>query len=266
MPARAGIERARRQARSLVKRYCVTAPHHIAIEEFAFRIGVTIVEASLTGAVAQLVNPRWGRPRILLSDRVRELEVRRFVIAHELGHYVLRHPSPSVAEMCDPLARRNRRKNDTIEAEANAFASELLMPEALVRPACAGAPASLDAVLRIARAFRVSVRASAIRFTELSNAACAAVLSEHGVVRWSVRSATFQMSIVPDKPVDPRSIASAYFMDKASIARPRRVPTAAWVESAPDGSMIEHSILCHDRDAVLTMLFSPISKKSRYKQ
>ena len=54
---------------------------------------------------------------------------RRFTIAHEIGHFILRHdPVVSVVSPrshADPL-RAN-------EAQANSFAFELLMPEALVK-------------------------------------------------------------------------------------------------------------------------------------
>lgn len=255
MLARAGIEHARREARRLLKGCRVTAPRHIVVEDFALRIGLAIIAAPLVGAVAQLISPRWGRPKILLSDRLVESEVRRFTIAHELAHYLLRHPSLSLAEMCDPLARGTERTWErNVEAEANAFAAELLVPEALVRPIFAGAQPSLEPALQIAHMFGVSVRVGAIRFTELTDAACAAVLSERGVVRWVARSATFRMSIAPGRSIDARSVAWAYFAGGDSTLEARHVPAAAWVDSALETSLMEHSIVCHDRGTVLTML------------
>ena len=257
MPARAGIEHARRAARDLVEHYGITEPDHIAIEDLAFRRGLTIYEAPLVGAVAQLINPRWGRPKLLLSERLVEHDVRRFTIAHDLGHYVLEHPSRSLVELCDPLARGPERSGERYEElEANAFASEVLMPERLVRAECVGVPVSLAPALRIAHRFRVSPRAAAIRFTELTDAACAAVLSERGVVRWTAPSATFRSSIPSGKPLDPRSIAWAYFAGGASTREAQHVPTAAWIEPEAPVSLLEHSIASFDRGVVLTMLWA----------
>ena len=45
MPARAGIDHARRQARALVEHYSITEPEHIVIEDLAFWHGLTIYEA-----------------------------------------------------------------------------------------------------------------------------------------------------------------------------------------------------------------------------
>jgi hypothetical protein len=256
MRAAGGIQHARRQARALVDQYGITEPGHIVIEDLAFRQGLTIYEAPLEGMVAQLINPRWGRPKLVLSDRLVERDARRFTIAHELGHYVLQHPSRSLVELCDPLARGPERSPAYEELEANAFASELLMPERLVRPHCVGMPVSLAPALQIAHRFGVSVRAAAIRFTELTDAACAAVLSERGAVRWIVRSAAFRSSIPQGKPLDPRSIAWAWFADGTTTAERREVPVDAWIEPEPSVSLLEHSLVSINRGTVLTMLWA----------
>jgi hypothetical protein len=255
MHAAAGIEHARRLARALVDRYGITEPEHIVIEDLVFRHGLTIYEAALTGMTAQLINPQWGRPKLLLSDRLVEREVRRFTIAHELGHYVLRHPARSLVELCDPLAR-DQDWSASHELEANAFASELLMPAQLVRPQCIGVAASLAPALQIAHRFGVSPRTAAIRFTELTDAPCAAVLSAGGVVRWTVRSGAFRSSIPPGKPLDPRSIAWTWFAYGTTTAEPREVPVDAWIEPEPSVSLLEHSLVSINRGTVLTMLWA----------
>lgn len=55
---------------------------------------------------------------------------RRFTIAHELAHYIL-HKKPDDAL----YAHRDAGQNGGMEQEANIFASNLLMPEDLVRSA-----------------------------------------------------------------------------------------------------------------------------------
>jgi hypothetical protein len=192
------------------------------------------------------------------ADRLLDSAVRRFTIAHELGHYVLKHPSLSFAEMCVPVARGHQLTEERdAEVEANAFASELLMPEHLVQPACKVMRASLDPALRIAYTFGVSARASAIRFTELTDAPCAVVLSERGVVRWTAHSATFLQPITTGRPIDPRSVAWAYFEDGTLSLEMQLVPAAAWLDAAVEVRLVEHSIASHERGTVLTMLWVP---------
>jgi hypothetical protein len=255
--AREGIENAWREAAAMVERHGVTAPQHIAVEDFAWSIGVKVETIPLRGTIAQLVVPRWGQPKIYLSDLLIDMPGRRFTIAHELGHYVLKHPSASFAEMCDPLARNPSPEDEPWEVEANAFASALLMPDLLVRPACRGIGASLDPALRIAYEFGVSPRASAIRFTQLTDAPCAAVLSDRGAVRWAVHSATFPVAIQPGRPIDPRSLAWNYFNGGLLRSQLRPVPAAAWLKAPDDMPLMEHSIASYERGTVLTMLRAP---------
>ena len=87
-----GIREARRAACGLVYRFGINAPEHVRIEAIAKRLGVRIVDARLEGAQAQLVQN--GRDAIIyVSDRITDPCARRFCIAHEVGHFVLKHPA-----------------------------------------------------------------------------------------------------------------------------------------------------------------------------
>jgi hypothetical protein len=248
----------RRAARALLQRFGVEAIEHIHVEGFAARLDVRISLAPLGGAAAQLIAPGDGPAEILLSDRVRDLGARRFNIAHELGHYVLRHPSPSFAEMCTPLADgQGLSRIRGNEVDANVFASELLMPEPLVRSACDVRWASLEPGLQISAAFRVPARAGVVRFIELTTLPCAVVLSKRGAVRWTAPSAAFPWAIAHGRPLDRRSIAWSCFDHGGLRAGAQLVPGAAWLDGSVDMPLMEHSVSPDNRDTVLTMLAVP---------
>ena len=98
-----------------------------------------MVETPLDGAQAQLACAG-NDVRIMISERITDPAARRFSIAHELGHFVLEHPSASVDRLC---GRVNAVADDAVrdfEAEANAFASELLMPREIVERWCDVSP------------------------------------------------------------------------------------------------------------------------------
>jgi Zn-dependent peptidase ImmA (M78 family) len=253
------FENARRLARELVKRFGVEAPMHVNVEGFAARLGFKISMAMLDGAIAQLVIRTGRQPLILLSDRLTDPAMRRFTVAHELGHYVLRHPSPSIAEMYDPTQQHGLAPllSSVNEAEANAFARELLMPEPLVRLACDLTSASLDPALRIAYTFGVSVPTSAIRFVELTDIPCIVVLSEAGLVRWSAPHAAFPGRVAFRRQVDQRSLAWDYFQRGTLCSEVEHVPAAAWLDESAEGPLLEHSIASHERGTVLTLLSLP---------
>src|SRR5262245_14608930 len=100
------IRRARQAARALSRRFGVTAAEHINIEVFAARLGATITVGPLEGAIAQLVRVG-SQVHIIVSERVTDACAIRFSIAHELGHFVLGHPSRPPTELCGAVRPRS---------------------------------------------------------------------------------------------------------------------------------------------------------------
>ncbi len=93
---------------------------------------------------------------------------RRFTIAHELAHYILHKKSETL------YAHRDAGQNGGQEQEANIFASNLLMPEDLVRSALkqqqneAGRkPFDFEKVEYISGQFAVSRSAAQVRLEQL---------------------------------------------------------------------------------------------------
>jgi hypothetical protein len=252
------FDNARRLAREVTRRNGVVAPGHVNIEGFVSRVGFKIVEVRLRGASGQLVVPRGGQPHILLSTRVTDPAERRFIVAHEYGHYVMRHPSSAIVELHDPTQPDGLKLllDSRIEAEADAFAIELLMPEPLVRPMRHGCVASLDPALRIAYTFGVTAPIAAIRFTQVTDAPCVIVLSERGVVRRAENHVAFPGRVALHRQVDERALAWDYFERGTLCPTVQRVPAAAWLDDG-EGTLLEHSIASHERGTVLTLLTIP---------
>lgn len=95
---------------------------------------------------------------------------RRFTIAHEIGHWVLHISSAGKLYGCrpadiveQPAIRSDTRELRRIEAEANRFAAELLLPETLVVPAATELGSNVPA---LADRFGVSVPAIRVRLQQ----------------------------------------------------------------------------------------------------
>jgi Zn-dependent peptidase ImmA (M78 family) len=248
------IRDAQRCAQGLLHRFGVTEAAHIRVESFAAKLGVLIVEVPLDGASAQLV--RAGtRTTIMVSARITDPAARRFSIAHELGHFMLGHPSQPPSALCTPYAHRTAERD--YEAEANAFAAELLMPATLLRRACEVSPVDLAVPRKIARDYDVSILASAIRFAELASERCAAVFSTRGKVKWVAPSPTFHYEIVRGRTLDRGSLAWDFFATGALPDEPQPVSADAWVTSSREWDLVEHSVCSRELGTVLTMLWIP---------
>ncbi|MCE9574533.1 MAG: ImmA/IrrE family metallo-endopeptidase [Deltaproteobacteria bacterium] len=257
------VGRARQAARRILERAGVVAPDQIDLEQIARRHGATVVVGPLEGATARLIRVGTGAV-IRVSDRVTHPGARRFSIAHELGHLVLGHvlprPDAGVADWAIGAAHLRQRGRGEVdpEVEANAFAAELLIPEALARRRCEVSPVDLTPARGIAREFRTSLVASAVRFVELASERCAVVFAERGRVQWAVPSATFTADIPRGVPLDRASVAHDYMRKGAIDDAPQAVPAAAWIDD-PTGEVevIEHATVLDDLGAVLAMLWVP---------
>src|SRR5277367_1474606 len=126
-----GIEWARTVARRFLRECRVGSREALDIEKVAVDRGITVVDTQLNGARAQLL-VRNGHATILLSHRLTDPAERRWAIAHELGHFVLKHRGPPFHELCEPRPAGRRLMHylegveRDIEAEADTFASTVL--------------------------------------------------------------------------------------------------------------------------------------------
>jgi len=252
-----GIRAAEAKAAALVHRCGVTAPEHINARVYAKKLGARIAEGPLEGAQAQLV--RSGDAiTILISDRIRDDRARNFIVVHELGHLVLKHPSCSPRELCSPVTRGPSHKR-TYEGEASTYSGAALMPADLVRPMCDVGAMSLEIAWQIQREYPVSILAAAIRCTQLTSLRCAAVFSARGAVKWFTPSERCARWIPRGKRLDPASQAFAFFdrgqLDEAA----RAVPARAWFKTESDVEIIEQSIGSEEHGTTLTMLWIPES-------
>jgi Zn-dependent peptidase ImmA (M78 family) len=257
-PRAAGIEHARLQAALELKRAGVQALEHIEIERIAARHAIDLLDGPLDGATAQLVIVD-GHATIVLSDRLTPPE-RRFSIAHELGHYVLGHPSAPIAELLAPRPRDHASDEPDHEAEADAFASELLMPDFAARPFVDRVPLNLHTADELAKLCRVSLVAAAIRITELTDQVCAVIASEAGAIRWAAPSrafaAAFPTTLRPSQRLAPGTVAHGLATSTTILRKHMALIAAAlWLGPTLEPTILEHSILIEPTGTVVTMLW-----------
>ena len=123
------VRRARKAATALHDRFHLRDPQDLDVEGIAALLGLHVRVGDLHGAAARLVGAPTGGI-IRLSDRIEHAGVRRFSVAHEIGHCQLGHRSTAADAVC-ASADVHGHVDRGAEPEANAFAAELLMPEGL---------------------------------------------------------------------------------------------------------------------------------------
>ncbi|MFT0862142.1 ImmA/IrrE family metallo-endopeptidase [Ancylobacter sp. G4_0304] len=163
------VEEAREKARAIIRDFPVRAPP-VPIERVVKARGIVLQHAPLDDEISGMAYIRDG-VSIIGVNALHHPNRQRFTIAHELGHHVL-HPEHLRSEVHLDKAFRVLMRDgmtsqgiDQLEIQANAFASELLMPTAFLEDYVDPAGLDLDDDERLealARKFRVST--SALRY------------------------------------------------------------------------------------------------------
>lgn len=185
------------------------------LERFVELAGIeSISELTTDGFEGMLItNAEKSRGAIMVKAGVSPRR-RRFTVAHELGHFLLpwhrqeRFSCKSSDIKDSGNSRSNSIEQVNIEAEANAFASELLMPSLEFKRILAGfdMPALID-LADLSDTFDVSFEATVHRYKALSKNAVAFIFSHNNVVRYWVKSQgmPYALKVRKDQPLPMRS-------------------------------------------------------------
>jgi Zn-dependent peptidase ImmA (M78 family) len=249
---------ARAAARRELQALHIEAIDEIDVEGIANLHQLFVVEGDLRGAEGRSVTHD-GAGIIRIRSDIKQVERRRFIIAHEIGHCIL-HKTGSVKPCSEGDLFRYEEGNR--EAEANWFAAELLMPGRLFGPHCDVPEPSFACVRNIARAFRTTSTATSIRFVQLTSERCALVWSEAGKVKWSVRSAEFPVWIERGHALGGNTHAADVFANRKVPEGFQRVPQSAWLDRRVlnGRDLMEETLAFRNLGAALSMLWLPVER------
>ncbi len=252
--------RARVEALRLLEECRITRPDEINLEKIAAANGAEIVYEDLEGATASVL--RLGDvARIRISTRIDDIGWCRFSTAHEIGHMRLAHEIPEGDDAIERICKPFDKSRSPSEREASVFASEIVMPEHMVKPYCAVPQVTLAPAREIADAFTTSLLASAMRLVEITDESCAVAYSVNGRVRWLKPSATFPDWIPRGRRLDPRSAAFDYHDTGTLDASPQLLTADAWLPreriDSVNVQMVEHSAVIAPLGVVFSMLWIP---------
>jgi len=217
------------KAREILRHLRIESPDEIEIEDMAWYRGALVREIPLRGADGRVI--RTGDRGIIgIRQDINEPGKKRFVAAHELGHFEL-HAKRDQLSLClqsDFLNWYHAAQPD--ENEANEFAAELLLPEDLFAPRAVTLQPALETIEELAGRFRTTLTATAIRYVECTPERCAIVISENGKIKWFRASDDFGYFLTPGTPLHENTYAVDYFKGKPIQRGLNPVRADAWLE------------------------------------
>ena len=154
----------------------------------------------------------WG---IVYNKSIRSPGRINFTLAHELGHYLLhRHISPTGIQCGSREMLDWRSELGAIEAQANTFASYLLMPLDDFRQQIAGETISLELLRHIADRYEVSITAAILKWLDITPQRAMLVIGKSGFIDWArssdslMRSGVFYRARQQITPLPELSLAA----------------------------------------------------------
>ncbi|MFN8650572.1 MAG: ImmA/IrrE family metallo-endopeptidase [Gemmatimonadales bacterium] len=259
---------ARRKARELLAELGIQSlpvdPFEIARKK---RPEVLVVEQELPEEIYGACSYRNGRFVIAVSTRCPTTGHRRFTAGHELGHY---HMPGHVQVMFGGAQEWVVSKGghfqpnaDPVEREADFFASELLMPEPLLKPLIRGRP-GLALVKSVAGKCEVSLTAAAITVARLSGDPIAVLVSRDGVLEWpaftpALNAYPWARVRVKGQWTPPRSCSARMAKSPGRVKGAEQMQgeglLCEWFEGAPDSIKVTEEVVgLGEYGRVLTIL------------
>ena len=191
-------------------------------------------------------------------------ERRLFTKAHELGHYILHSSEQHYEFRCGPDAIIEKDTGEpNIEAQANQFASYLLMPANHVRPRIEKTQVTLDLISELAGFYGVSLEAMCIRFVEITGERAVLVYWDNGMMkRWSRSEPAKEQRLWIDEPkgypLEPMPGTVAADTSVRQCVEGQIVPANLWFKNAPEGEMLREMKHTSDTfERVLSLLIVP---------
>lgn len=238
----------------------VDDPTDYKMSEIAFGCGAIVVQKSLPRADGRIV---FGKQNALITinQDIPTLERKRFVLAHELGHFAMHREHFQLHG--DSEQTLDYFQKGPQEREANEFAAEILMPYHQFRASAANKRMGPELIRELAESFKVSLTAAAFRLLEIGYHPLMVVYSEKGRVKYFKRSEEYDLQLqnLVRLPVPLNSVAHEYFTNQARYSRSEGrqvVRKSTWfslAEDEQDGDMYEFCIPNSWNDSVLSVIW-----------
>jgi len=227
-------------------------PRAVDVRAIASDIDIyEIREEPLNGLAGCLIVPEDKSVGAIAVDGNMGEERKRYTIGHEIGHYVNpmhRASSREVFECTRKDMTIDRavpgEKHARMEAEANQFAAELLMPAAWVRRFLQPKVGlDLEHIFDMARLFEISKEAAARRYLSFSSEPTAIIFSREGKVRYVKKTNDFpRLSVWDGQPMPKDCYSMTNNKDRGIVTDIIESVGHHWLEESRGVSLYEQGV------------------------
>lgn len=215
------------RAERLLWMHGVRRPEHIDLEAIAGASGAHVIYRKLDGCAARLVTA--GDRAVISVSLDDNLGRRRFSLGHELAHWMQDTQRTSFKCSNADIGPQNAEAK-SIEADANSFASQLVLPDYLVWPWVEDRKPSLDLASAMGSDFQASLTASTLKLLQRAKVPTAITCHDQRRLKWSRRGRDFSTDfyILNELHQDTVAFEMAFGATKG-LSRPKRESASRWI-------------------------------------
>ncbi len=201
-------------------------PSDFTIDEVAACLGISIKEVQMNGSDGRI--SRIGENGIIsINSDIDYQPSKNYIIAHEIGHFILHKDLMICSDTSKTLS--DWHKKGPQEEEANAFATELLMPSDQFINKVKGKKMSLELIDEVSRYFKVSKLSTFIKYVSTGDYPAMVIYIEDGFVKWKDYSSDFPFQfLVHNSKVPPLTVAGDFFYHNSIESEPDKIEAIEW--------------------------------------
>lgn len=204
-----------------------------------------------------------GKYGILINNTIKNNERKKFTIAHEIGHIQLKHLKDIKKISCFSEDIENYKTNKLKEAEANEFASELILPSDEIVKLIKKNNINFNLIEKASDFYGSSFTAAAVKIAKLSDLPCILVMSKDKKVEWSIASQDLKFKYnVPRGYLSDITLAMELFNNENMMKLEDEIEAIEWLDDGDNSVdeldyIKEHSVYYPNYNRVLTLLVFP---------
>ncbi len=213
-----------------------TTPKDLSVVEIAYTLGLSIRDIPIKGSEGRiLIKDNTGI--ISINSTIAHEGKRNFIIAHEIGHFILHKDILRLYSDTDKTLSEWHTKGPH-EAEANRFASELLMPEIIFKQKVLNKKLNIKLIEEVSQYFNASLLATFLRYVNLGSYPVMIIFMKNGIVKWKQCSEDFPFKFLPYNSKVPAWTVAGDFFNKGKVeSQPEKVDAIEWF---PEDSQIKY--------------------------
>lgn len=241
-------------AERLLWSHGVVEADQIDLEAIANARGARVVHRHLDGCEARLVAS--AEQAVISVNIAGGYEGRRrFSLAHELAHWICDRKTGSFQCAKEVIGPQNAEAK-SVEAHANSYASQLILPDYLVVPWAHDKRTNLDVARTLATDFNASLTAAAIKLVKRATTPACIVCHSQSRLLWHQRNRAFPNEFFVLGELHHETDAFGIAFGAASgMSRPRKEPADRWLSGGGAYRLtIESQSIKLPDSTVLTML------------